>query len=91
MFDDANMRSELYPFFRIAHALLNDFESFALCMSDRLYDLAHRSTASPSLLVESVVAVEFANYNMRHVSASRWREQELFSWWFVYGMYYYTG
>ena len=35
--------------------------------------------------------VEVANYNMRHVSASKWREQELFSWWFVHGMYHYTG
>ena len=50
MFDDANMRSGLYPFFHIA--LLNDFGNFALCMSDRLFDSAHRSTASPSLLVE---------------------------------------
>ena len=33
MFGDANMRSGLYPFFHIA--LLNDFGSFALCMSDR--------------------------------------------------------
>ena len=37
------------------------------------------------------MAVEVANYNMRHVSASKWREQELFSWWFVHGMYHYTG
>ena len=50
MFDDANMRSGLYPFFHIA--LLNDFGSFALCMSDRLCDSAHSSTASPSLSVE---------------------------------------
>ena len=33
-------------------ALLNDFGSFALCMSDRLFDSAHSSTASPSLSVE---------------------------------------
>ena len=50
MFDDANMRSVLYPVFHIA--LLNDFGSFALCMSDRLFDSAHISTASPSLSVE---------------------------------------
>ena len=50
IFDDANMRSGLYPFFHIA--LLNDFGSFALCMSDRLFDSAHSSTASPSLSVE---------------------------------------
>ena len=43
MFDDANMRSGLYPFFHIA--LLNDFGSFSLCMSDS-------STASPSLSIE---------------------------------------
>ena len=46
MFDDANMRSGLYSFFHIT--LLNDFGSFALCMSDRLFDSAHSSTASPS-------------------------------------------
>ena len=34
--------------------------------------------------------VEVANYNMRHVSASKWREQESFSQWFVYGMYHTT-
>ena len=50
MLDDANMRSGLYPFFHIA--LLNDFDSFALCMSDRLFDSAHRFTASSSLSVE---------------------------------------
>ena len=52
-------------------------------MSDRLFDSAHSSTASPSLSVvvypQCVVAVEVTNYNMRHVSASKWREQELFS------------
>ena len=42
-------------------------------------------------LYKCVVAVEVANYNMRHVSASKWREQELFSWWLVRGMYHYTG
>ena len=67
MYDDANMRSGLYPFFHIA--LLNDFDSFALCMSDRLFDSAHSSTAYPSLrcIPRDVVAVEVANYNMRHV------------------------
>ena len=50
MFDDANMRSGLYPFFHIA--LLNDFGSFALCMSDRLFDSDQSSTTSPSLSVE---------------------------------------
>ena len=47
MFDDAIMRSVLYTFFHIA--LLNDFGSFALCMSDRLFDSVH---ISPSLSVE---------------------------------------
>ena len=93
MFDDANIRSELYPFFHIA--LLNDFGSFALCKSDMLFYSAYSYTASPSLSVEvypqCVVAVEVANYNMRHISASKWRDQELFSWWFVHGMYHYTG
>ena len=46
MFDDANMRSGLYPFFHTA--LLNDFGSFALCMIERLFDSAQSSTASPS-------------------------------------------
>ena len=50
MFDDANMRSGLYPFFHIA--LLKDLGSFAMCMSDMLFDSAHSSTASPSLSVE---------------------------------------
>ena len=35
------------------------------------------------------MTVEVANYNMRHVFAFKWREQELFSWWFVHGMYHY--
>ena len=50
MLDDANTRPGLYHIFHIA--LLNDVGSFALCMSDRLFDSAHRSTASPSLSVE---------------------------------------
>ena len=33
------------------------------------------------------MAVEVANCNVRHVSASTWREQELFRWWFAHGMY----
>ena len=76
MFDDANMRLGLYPFFHMA--LLIDFGSFALCMtvSDRLFDSAHSSTASPSLSVEvypqSVLwLLEVANYNMRYVSDPR--------------------
>ena len=74
MLNDINMRSGLSHFFYIA--LLNDLGSVALCMSDRLFDSAHSSTASPSLSV---------------VSASKWREQKLFSWWYVHGMYHYTG
>ena len=50
MFDDANMRAGLYHFFHIA--LLNDFGSFALCMSNRLFDSVYSSTASPSLSVD---------------------------------------
>ena len=50
MFVDANMTSGLYPFFYIA--LLNDFGSFALCMSDRLFDSAHSYIAPPSLSVD---------------------------------------
>ena len=50
MFGNANMRSGLYQFPHIA--LLNDFVSFALCMSDRFFDSAHSSTASPWLSVE---------------------------------------
>ena len=49
MFEDTKMRSGLYPFFHIA--LLNDFGSFALWMSDNLFEYAHCSTASPSLSV----------------------------------------
>ena len=90
-FDDANMRSGLYPFFHIA--LLNDFGLFALCMSDRLFDSGHSHIASPSLFVEvysQSVLWLLKSYNMRHVSASKLREQELFSWLFVHGMYHYT-
>ena len=50
MFDYANMRSWLYHVFHIAP--LNDFGSYALCMSDMLFDTAHSSTASPSFSVE---------------------------------------
>ena len=49
MFEDTNMRSGLYPFFYIA--LLNDFGSLALCMSDRLFESVHCSTETPSLFV----------------------------------------
>ena len=49
MFEDTKMRSGLYRFFHIA--LLNDFGSFALWMSDNLFESAHCSTASPSLSV----------------------------------------
>ena len=49
MFEDTKMRSRLYPFFHIA--LLNDLGSFALWMSDNLFEPAHCSTASPSLSV----------------------------------------
>ena len=47
MFEDTKIRSGLYPFFHIA--LLNDFDSFALWMSDNLFESAHCSIASPSL------------------------------------------
>ena len=61
MFEDTKMRSGLYPFFHIA--LLNDFGSFALWMSDNLFESAHCSTASLSLSIvvyppEGTVAVE---------------------------------
>ena len=49
IYEDTEMRSGLYPFFHIA--LFNDFGSFALCMSDRLFESAHCSTDSPSLFV----------------------------------------
>ena len=49
MFEDTKMRSGLYPFCHIA--LLNDFGSFALWMSDNLFESSHCSTASPSLSV----------------------------------------
>ena len=49
MFEDTKMRSGLYPFFHIA--LLNDFGSFAMWMSDNLFESAQCSTASPSLSV----------------------------------------
>ena len=37
------------------------------------------------------MAVEVDSYNMRHVSASESREQELFIWGVVHEMYHYTG
>ena len=49
MFEDTKMRSGLYPVFH--NALLNDFGSFALCMSDRLFESAHCPIDSPSLFV----------------------------------------
>ena len=49
MFEDTKMRSVLYPFFHIA--LLKDFGSFPLCISDRLFESAHCSTDSPLLFV----------------------------------------
>ena len=49
MFEDTKMRPGLHPLFHIA--LLNDFGSFALCMSDRLFESAHFSTDSLSLFV----------------------------------------
>ena len=49
MFEDTTMRSGLYPFFHIA--LLNDLGSFALWMSDNLFQTTHCSTASSSLSV----------------------------------------
>ena len=39
MFEDTKIRSGLYPFFHIAR--LNDFGSFALWMSDNLFESAH--------------------------------------------------
>ena len=62
-----------FTFFHIA--LLNDFVSFAL-----LLDSAHSSTAYPSLSVEV-----YPQSVLWQVSACKWREQELFSWWFVHG------
>ena len=47
MFNYTKMRSGLYPFLHIA--LLNDFGSLALWMSDNLFKSAHCSTAYPSL------------------------------------------
>ena len=42
-FEDTKMRSGLYPFFHIA--LLNDFGSFAVWMTDNLFESANCSTA----------------------------------------------
>ena len=77
MFEDTKMRSGLYPFFHIA--LLNDFGSFALWMSDNLFESAHCSTASLSLSImvyphEGTVAVEISYYDVRLDSLSQWRE-----------------
>ena len=88
MFEGTKMRSGLYPFFHIA--LLNDFGSFSLCMSDRLFGSAHCSTDSPSLFVvvypQSVRTVEIY-YDVRLISLSQCRESECFRWWFVHGVY----
>ena len=89
IFDDTKMRSGLYPFFHIA--LLNDFGSFALGTSDRLFESAHCSTDSPSLFVvvypQCTVNVEISYYNVRLVSLSQCRESEWLRWWFVHGVY----
>ena len=54
VFEDTKMRSGFYAFFHIA--LLNDFGSFALCMSDMPFGYAHFSTDSaPSLFVVHVL------------------------------------
>ena len=74
MFEDTKKRSGLYSFFHIA--LLNDFGSFALWMSDNLFESAHCSTASPSLsvVVYPQRAVEISYYDVRLDSLSQWRE-----------------
>ena len=72
MFEDMRMRSGLYHFFHIA--LVNDFGSFALLMSDNLFESAHCSTASPSLSGVGTVAVELPYYDVRFDSLSQWRE-----------------
>ena len=41
MFEDMKMRSGIYPFFHIT--LFNDFGSFALCMSNILFESTHFS------------------------------------------------
>ena len=71
------MRSGLYPIFHIA--LLNDFSSFALWMSDNLFEsvrfsVAIRCGVSP----EGTVAVEIFNYDVRLDSLFQWRELERF-------------
>ena len=63
MFEDTKMRSGLYPFFHVA--LLNDFASFALCMSDRLFESAHCSTYSPSLFVVVCPRVYYDCWNLQ--------------------------
>ena len=75
MVEDTKMRSGLYPLFHIA--LLNDFDSLALWMSDNLFESAHCSTASSSLSVvvyPQRVAVEISYYDVRLDSLSQWRE-----------------
>ena len=95
MFEDTKMRSGLYPFFHIA--LLNDFGSFALWMSDNLFGSAHclldrfsvaiRCSVSP----EGTVAVEISYYDVRLDSLSQGRELEWFRWWLVHGVHNDTG
>ena len=90
LFDDTNMRSALYLFFHIA--LLNDFGSFALCMSDSLFGSAHCSTDSPSLFVVvyphmCTEAIDISYYNVSRVSLFQNRESEWLRWWFVHGVY----
>ena len=83
------MRSGLYPFFHIA--LLSDFGSFALWMSDNLFESAHCSTASPLSVVvypqRVLWLVEISYYDVRLDSLSQWRELEWFRWWFVQGVF----
>ena len=76
MFEDTKMRSGLYPFFHIA--LLTDFGSFALWMSDNLFGSAHCSTFSFAICCgvspEGTVTVEISYYDVRLDSLSQWRE-----------------
>ena len=46
MFDDAKMRSGLYPFYHLA--MLNYFGSLALWISVKLHESSHCSIAFPS-------------------------------------------
>ena len=89
MFEDAKMRSLLYPFFHIA--LLNDFGSFALCMSDRLFESAHilhifSVAVCCGVAPKCTVTVEISYYDVRLFSLSQCRESEWFKWCFVHGV-----